>query len=79
MNGKGTLYYQSNVKAYEGEWLNDEFHGQGSLFNENPQPLDSAFNYHNFDEVDDYWVSYEGICVYMKALSRMMPRKDREY
>jgi hypothetical protein len=25
MNGFGTLYYQSNEKAYEGCWVNDQF------------------------------------------------------
>ena len=39
MNGQGTLYYQSNKKAYEGEWVEDQFHGQGTLYNENPVVL----------------------------------------
>jgi hypothetical protein len=33
MNGFGKLYYQSDKLAYEGEWLNDQFHGRGKLYN----------------------------------------------
>jgi hypothetical protein len=33
MNGFGKLYYQSDKLAYEGEWLNDQFHGKGKLYN----------------------------------------------
>ncbi len=27
INGKGTLYYQENQPAYEGFWVNGQFHG----------------------------------------------------
>jgi hypothetical protein len=33
MEGFGTLYYQSNRKAFEGMWLNDQFQGKGKLYN----------------------------------------------
>lgn len=33
MEGKGTLYYQSGKVAYEGNWIDDKFHGKGKLYN----------------------------------------------
>lgn len=33
MEGFGILYYQSNAKAYEGNWINDQFQGFGKLYN----------------------------------------------
>jgi len=30
------------------------------LYNENPNNLDEAFNYNDFDEIDDYWTRYDG-------------------
>lgn len=60
MEGFGILYYQSNRKAYEGLWVNDQFHGQGMLFNDKPIPFDEPFDFNNFDDIDDFWESYEG-------------------
>lgn len=37
MNGKGILYYNKDFPAYDGEWCDDQFHGYGILYNENPQ------------------------------------------
>ena len=33
MTGKGILYYCAGYPAYDGEWLNDQFHGFGTLYN----------------------------------------------
>lgn len=52
MNGYGKLYYQSDRIAYEGEWLKDQFHGKGKLYNEQPIYLGTGFNYQNFDEIE---------------------------
>lgn len=49
MSGKGKLYYQSGRLAYEGNWSNDKFHGQGILYNDNPELLTRSFDYSNFD------------------------------
>jgi hypothetical protein len=61
MHGRGTLFYSENHPAYDGDWYEDQFHGFGVLYNENPQPLHEAFDYQNFNEVEEYWVKYEGI------------------
>jgi len=61
MHGRGTLFYFENHPAYDGNWYEDQFHGFGVLYNENPQPLNKAFDYQNFNEVEEYWVKYEGI------------------
>jgi hypothetical protein len=60
MNGKGVLYYKLNKPAYDGSWINGQFHGSGVLYNENPQYLSGEFNFSNFDEIGDYWRKYEG-------------------
>ena len=39
MSGKGTLYYHENQPAYDGEWCEDQFHGAGILFNQEPKEL----------------------------------------
>ena len=35
MNGKGSLYYSSGNKKYEGDFINDKFEGNGKYFYEN--------------------------------------------
>ena len=60
MHGKGVLYYAPGHPAYEGEWSRDQFHGKGVLYNEHPEPLEEMYNYEDFNEVEDYWVKYEG-------------------
>jgi hypothetical protein len=53
MNGRGTLYHPNNTIAYEGMWKDDELHGIGTLYNENPLKIHSNmgfFDYTNFDE-----------------------------
>jgi hypothetical protein len=36
MEGKGTLFYGEGKPAYEGDWIADQFHGFGILYNESP-------------------------------------------
>ena len=60
MHGQGILYYASGKPAYDGDWYEDKFEGRGVLYNENPNNLDEAFNYNDFDEIDDYWTRYDG-------------------
>lgn len=60
MDGLGKLYYQSDRIAYDGEWRNDQFSGRGALYNEYPEALAGEFDYRNFDEVEEFWVKYEG-------------------
>jgi hypothetical protein len=33
MHGYGKLYYEDGKIAYQGYWKEDQFHGQGTLFN----------------------------------------------
>lgn len=61
MNGKGILYYNKDFPAYDGEWCDDQFHGYGILYNENPQQLDYEYDFRDMNEVEDYWIKYEGI------------------
>jgi hypothetical protein len=69
MNGRGVLYYQVNKPAYDGMWINGQFHGEGVLYNENPQLLDRPFNFKDFDEVEDYWRKYVGKPILTQASS----------
>ena len=54
MNGKGTLYYSSGMTAYEGDWINDKFDGQGILNNEKPHMVNLRFDGKDFDLVEEY-------------------------
>ena len=44
-HGLGKLINQEQKVVYEGNWLNDKFHGQGILY--------------NLNENED-WISYQG-------------------
>ena len=57
-------------------WYRDEFHGRGKIFNDEPQELDSSFNYQTFEDDDKYWVSYEGNYMIIKVILCMMRRRD---
>lgn len=59
MQGKGKLYYMSGKLAYEGEWSQDQIHGQGKLYNENPKNIDK-FDYKDFSTLGNCWTTYEG-------------------
>lgn len=60
MNGYGKLFYQSGKLAYDGYWKADQFTGSGVLYNEIPEVLEGNFDYRNMEDVEDYWVKYEG-------------------
>ena len=51
INGKGILYYKVGHPAYDGMWVDGAFHGQGTLYNQNPVKLDTTFDYKDFDQV----------------------------
>ena len=58
MKGEGCLYNPSNLKVYQGEWVDGYFHGKGTLFNERSKKLTGSFDYSNFDKLEDYWTTY---------------------
>ena len=60
MEEYGTLYYPNGQVAYEGEWKNDEFDGKGVVYNDAPSVLRRAFDYTNFNLLDEEWISYQG-------------------
>jgi hypothetical protein len=60
MHGKGILFYPNNPIAYDGEWKNDQLSGYGTLFNEQVTQLKAPFDYHDWNDVEDYWLRYEG-------------------
>jgi len=60
MEGLGTLYYPSDALAYVGQWKDDKFNGKGTVFNEQPLPIDGNFDFTNFDNLGEHWVKYEG-------------------
>jgi hypothetical protein len=60
INGRGILYYSEGRPAYDGMWVEGKFHGKGVLYNETPLPLEGPFDCADFDEVESYWVRYEG-------------------
>lgn len=48
MNGYGRLHYENGQIAYEGNWENDEFHGEGRIFNDRPEKLNEPFDCQDF-------------------------------
>lgn len=60
MEGFGTLYYPSGAVAYEGQWLDDEFDGLGTVYNDNPVTIKGGFDYTNFTILQEEWLKYEG-------------------
>lgn len=78
MNGKGTLFYCAEYPAYDGEWSNDQFHGFGILYNENPMQLNEAYDFRDFNEVDEFWIKYEGNYGIIKVTSCMTIKMARE-
>lgn len=61
MSGYGTLWLTEDLKWYEGEFLNNLFHGKGSLYNLYPEALDPKNTYANdFSTVGNGWVKYDG-------------------
>jgi antitoxin component YwqK of YwqJK toxin-antitoxin module len=59
MQGKGKLFYASGKIAYEGMWSQDQIHGYGKLYNENPRFIES-FDYKDFSKLGNYWSTFEG-------------------
>lgn len=57
MQGKGKLYYASGKLAYEGNWSQDQIHGYGKLYNENPRHVDTV-DYKDFGKIENYWQAY---------------------
>ena len=60
LEGKGSLFYGKDRPAYVGDWISNQFHGSGTLYNEFPVPLHSGFDYKDFNNLGDCWVKYEG-------------------
>jgi hypothetical protein len=60
MEGKGALYYVNGEIAYEGEWMNDQLHGSGILYNEYPLYVTSCIDWRGLNKVEQEWTKYEG-------------------
>ena len=45
---------------YDGEWKEDQLQGYGTLYNEEVGSLNVPFDYKNWEDVDEYWIKYEG-------------------
>ncbi|CAK82396.1 unnamed protein product (macronuclear) [Paramecium tetraurelia] len=60
-HGKGILYFKKGGPQYEGHFKNDQYDGQGILYNENPV-FEDQINYSLLREVQikGYWRTYKG-------------------
>lgn len=61
MHGQGTLYYPTTQPAYSGTWQHSHFQGRGTIYNQHPAPLSHSFHFHDFNQIGQFWVKYEGI------------------
>lgn len=60
IEGFGTLYTKTGFVKYEGNYHNDEFHGQGTLHNEDPQTSNEPVDFKDFTKLGNNWKKYEG-------------------
>ncbi len=61
MEGLGTLYYPNGSCAYIGQWRQNRFNGQGTVFNDQIEYMPQGiFDIKDFDNLGDKWVKYEG-------------------
>ena len=49
----------NNFKTIKSDWVEDQFEGFGTLFNENPEKLWEPFDCSDFDEIGEFWLQYE--------------------
>jgi len=60
MHGIGVLYYPNGTVAYTGEWKDDEFDGNGTVYNDQQVKLHGTFDFTDFNKLDEEWIKYEG-------------------
>lgn len=49
MHGEGKLCLPDDRVAYEGQWQQGDFHGYGTLYNDNPEQIKKNFTMKNFN------------------------------
>lgn len=59
-------------------WIDGKFHGKGVLYNQNPLELIGPFDFEDFDEVENYWVKYEGMYLLIQVISLKISSMDQE-
>ena len=59
-DGDGVYYNSSGHEIYRGIWKNNQYNEKGRLYNQNIKDLKEEFNYLDFDNIDDFWIFYEG-------------------
>jgi len=59
INGYGTLYYPNSEIAYQGNWMNEKFNGEGILNNDTPE-MEPYFEMEDFETLGDSWLRYQG-------------------
>ncbi len=61
MSGYGILWVSDEIKWYEGEWLDNTFHGRGIIYNMTIEELDADVNYSSeMNNIGNGWIKYEG-------------------
>lgn len=62
MHGFGKLYYEKGRPAYEGNWSRDEFHGEGTLYQDQPNLIEGSYDYSNMNQTfeDESWHIFSG-------------------
>lgn len=64
--GQGILYDSKNNEIYVGSWHNNLHHGIGRILNIKARTLNKPYDYTDFNQLADYWLTYEGEFKYGK-------------
>jgi hypothetical protein len=58
--GFGILRNEAQIITYSGNWKDDQFHGEGTLFNTEPSMCGEDLNYHDINVIENNWIKYVG-------------------
>ncbi|CAK73288.1 unnamed protein product (macronuclear) [Paramecium tetraurelia] len=58
--GYGVLTDQDDNPVYDGQWKDNQYHGQGKLINVQAEQIDGPFDYQDLSVIENGWLGYEG-------------------
>ncbi|CAD8067987.1 unnamed protein product [Paramecium sonneborni] len=58
--GYGILTDQNDNTVYDGQWKDNQYHGQGKLINVQAEQIEGPFDYQDLSAIENGWLGYEG-------------------